>query len=365
MRALNEGRHIRRRLEARRRGCPRSDLGRPPGVRAWPVVVTCLGVAVAPSMVAGQQVDTELYGNFRYSANAAADGSTSWAAMANNASRLGVRGSVEGGGLTARMDLQTGVDVDGGADGAFTQRYYFVELSGGFGAVAVGRRSTTYKMAGLRLDPFYDTSTISVAGTVPAGGLFAGASFGLSNLTNGFADATVEYTTPQVGGLSVNAAAQVDPASDHDLSAGLVFRRAGVEFGFQHYEARGTRWAQTAGVDAAQRIHASYGNGGRWTLGGSAERVTADAGGENRYLYAVGTMRVVPSVTLVAAAGDVGGEGGLAPVAGTGIHAGVFLDLLPQVRLHALYSHLEADSGPAIRNAALGLSYGFTLAGDR
>lgn len=66
--------------------------------------------------------------------------------------------------------------------------------------MTVGRHSTAYKMAGLRLDPFYDTSTLSAGGGAPSTGLFAGASFGLSNLTNGFANRTVAYTSPSIGG---------------------------------------------------------------------------------------------------------------------------------------------------------------------
>ncbi|MEX2584642.1 MAG: porin [Gemmatimonadota bacterium] len=317
--------------------------------------------SLTPGVLGAQQASGELYGDFRYSFNGSDDGALRRSATANNASRLGYRGGLEGETISVLVDLQTGVNLDGGSPGgALTQRYYFVELRGGFGALALGRRSTAYKSAGQRLDPFYDASTVATSGAVPAGGLYAGGSFGLSNLTNGFADRTLAYTTPSVGGLVANAAVQIDPDDDDDLSAGVTFRHSAVELGVQHYAVGGNSWTQTAGVDAAQRGYASVSQG-NWSLGVSGERVTAVTGGENHFLYASSTLPVLPATTLVASLGWVTGDGDAQPVTGRGVHAGLYYDLLPQTRLHALYSYVDAENRAGKSNAAFGLTYGFSL----
>lgn len=314
------------------------------------------------SAAAAQEASTELYGDFRYSYNHADAGDTTRWASANNASRLGVRGEVSGGGVTAFADLQTGVNIDAEGGGAFTQRYYLAGVRSSFGTLTLGRHSTAYKMAGLRLDPFYDTSTLSAGGGVPVTGLFAGASFGLSNLTNGWAERTVAYTSPAFRGITANAAAYLDTDSDHDYGLGLGYRAHGFDAGVQYHDAGGGRtWPPTADIDHALRGHAEYSRGDVWSLGASYERLEARTGDRQDFLYAVGTLTVSPGLLLAGAVGHVGEEGAVQPVSGTGYHAGVLYTLFPQVRVHALYSGLDADAGPSRGNLALGLSYQFSI----
>lgn len=312
---------------------------------------------------AAQEVSTELYGNFRYSYNRAGAGDTTHWASANNASRLGVRGEVSGGSLTAFVDLQTGVRVDAEGDGgAFTQRHFLAGVRGPFGTLTLGRHSPAYKMAGLRLDPFYDTSTLSTGGGVPNTGLFAGASFGLSNLTNGWADRTVAYTSPALRGVTANAAVYVDTDSDHDYGVGLTYRAHDFEAGVQYHDAAGGRtWAPTWNTDQAMRAHAAYSRAGVWSLGASYERLEARAGDRQDFLYGVGTFNVSPQLLLVGAVGSVEEGDAVQPVSGTGFHAGVFYALLPQARVHALYSRVDVDAGPGRGNLAVGLTYQFSI----
>lgn len=314
----------------------------------------------SPAVVA-QEVTTELYGDFRYSYNRADAGdSTHWAG-ANNASRLGVRAEVAGRSLTVFADLQTGVNVEGEAEGgAFTQRYYLAGVRGAGGTLTFGRHSTPYKMAGLRLDPFYDTSTLSAGGAVPSAGLFAGASFGLSNLTNGWADRTLAYTSPAFRGFTVNAALYLDTASDHDYGLGLRYQGYGLDGGLQYHDVGGGRtWVPTDGIGDALRGHASYEREG-WSVGASYERIDSDGGGPQSFLFAAATLDATRELTLAAAVGHVE-DGAVQPVTGTGFHAGVFYAVHPQARLHALYSRLDPDLGPDRGNLALGLTYHFAL----
>lgn len=316
--------------------------------------------AWAPSAGA-QEKSPEIYGDFRYSYNRADAGDTTRWASANNASRLGIRGEVSRGGLAVFTDLQVGVNVDvEGAGGPFTQRYYLAGVRGSYGTLTVGRHSTAYKVVGLRLDPFFDTSTLSAGGGVPSTGLFAGASFGLSNLTNGWADRTVAYVSPTLRGVTANAAAYLDTDSDHDYAAGIDYRARGFEVGAQYHDANGRSWPQTAGIDHAVRGHAAYSRANAWSVGGSFERLEARTGGHQDFLYASGTFNLNPRLLLAAALGHVE-EGAVQPVTGTGYHVGVFYTLLPQARLHALYSRVTTDLGPSRANMALGLTYQFSI----
>lgn len=323
-----------------------------------------LGVALTvawSSTVVAQEVATELYGDFRYSYNYADAGdSTHWAG-ANNASRLGLRAEVAGNALTVFADLQTGLNVEAEGGGAFTQRYYLAGVRGAFGTATLGRHSTAYKMAGLRLDPFYDTSTLSAGGAVPFSGLFAGASFGHSNLTNGWTDRTLAYTSPVFRGFTANAAAYLDTESDHDYGLGLGYRSHGLAGGLQYHDVGGGRtWAQAAGIENALRGHAAYGREG-WSVGASYEHVSANGGDAQEFLFAAATVEASPELTLAAAVAHVG-NGAAQPVEGTGFHAGLFYALYPEARVHALYSWLDPESGPDRGTLALGLTYHFVLA---
>lgn len=326
-------------------------------------ITFALLLASLPSGVAAQEVTTELYGDFRYSYNYADAGdSTHWAAV-NNASRLGVRSEVAVGRVAAFADLQTGVTIDAeGGGAAFTQRYYLAGVRGPFGTLTVGRHSPAYKAAGARLDPFYDTSTLGATGGVPQSGLFAGASFGLSGLTNGWADRTIAYTSPSVHGFSANAAAYLDRDSDHDAAFGLTYRARGFEAGAQfHDSGSGESWVPSGGIDDAARVHLSYSRPEAWSLGGSFERVDSALDGTQDFLYVAGTAYIDRRLMLAAAVGRVG-SGPWQTLTGTGWHAGAFYTLVPRAGVHALYSRVDVDDAPSRGNLAVGLTYRFSIA---
>lgn len=338
----------------------RRSHSRPAAHTTLPGVVILLAVALLlPLGLAGQDASTELYGDFRYSySRVSAADSTYWAGV-NNASRLGVRSEVGAGPLVVFADLQAGAGVDGGG-AAFTQRYYLAGIRGEFGALTVGRHSPAYKMAGLRLDPFYDSSTLGSTGGVPSAGVFAGASFGLSSLTNGWADRTVAWTSPVFGGFTANAATYVDPDSDHDYGLGVAYQADGLGVGVQYHDVgAGQGWAQSAGIDHAIRSHASLARES-WSVGASHERVSAADGDDQTFVLARATVDATPELMLAAALGHVG-DGSIQTAVGTGYHLGVFYRLLPQARVHLLYSSLDADGDPSRGSLAVGLTYGFSL----
>lgn len=317
---------------------------------------------LAPVSLAAQDLDAELYGNLRYSYNRAdAGGDARWAS-ANNASRLGVRGEVAGEAVSAFFHLETGVSVDSDPEGrGLTQRFFYGGLRGDFGTVTVGRHTTAYKAAGLGADPFYDTSTISAAGGVPATGVFAGATFGLSNLTNGFADRAVTYTSPELAGLTGNAAMYLDPDSNHDYGLGLRYQRHGIDAGLQFHTSRSDEnWAQAVPADDAVRLHGTYRGADRWTASVSYEHVTSAEGRGQDYLYAAGTVDLTPALTVAASVGDVS-SGDVSPVAGTGVNAGLWYAVFSSTRVYGLYSRLEREQGERRQLLSVGLTQEFSL----
>lgn len=326
-------------------------------------ILLCVMMLVAAGAAHAQPGGAELYGDFRYAYSRADAGEARYWTSANNASRLGVRGDVGEGDLVAFFDLQVGVNIDAEVtSAAFTQRYYLAGVRGPVGSLSIGRQSPAYKMAGLRLDPFYDTSTLSTGGGVPVSGLFAGASFGLSPLTNGFADRTIAYSTPSLAGLVGNAALHFAPGSERQVGVGLGYRGYGLDIGAQYHEVDGvSMWPQAAGIHNAVRVHAAYSRTGVGSLGVSYEGVAAVAGPVQRFLYAAATASVTDRLMLAGAIGNVGESAAVQEVTGTAYHAGAFVALFPQARVHMLYSHLNGDEGATRRSAALGFTYSFLL----
>lgn len=320
-----------------------------------------LAAALAPA-AAAQEVSTELYGEFRYSYNRADAGDSTYWASANNTSRIGLRGEITEAGLTAFIDMQAGVNVDAEDAGtAFTQRYYLAGVRGGFGTITVGRHSTAYKVPGVRLDPFYDTSTLSAGGGVPVTGAFGGATFGLSPLSNGWSQRALAYNSPSFAGVSANAAIYVDPDSDHDYAVGLGYLADGFDAGVQYHNADGARnWTQIGVVDHALRGHVAYTRPGEWSLGATYERLEAVIGDRQDYLYAAGTWNVVPRVRLAGSLGHVS-EGAVQPLSGLGYQGGIFVTLVPGAEVHALYSRADLDAVDDRANLALGLTYAFRV----
>jgi predicted porin len=72
-------------------------------------------------------------------------------------SKIGLKGSEDlGGGMKAVWQVESTIDVDGGASRTFGTRNTYVGLSGGFGTVLAGRHDTPEKMSTGALDLFAD-----------------------------------------------------------------------------------------------------------------------------------------------------------------------------------------------------------------
>jgi predicted porin len=139
-------------------------------------------------------------------------------------SRLGFKGSENlGGGIKASFVLENGFNADTGAagqGGLLFGRQSYVGLSGGFGALTLGRQYSPYYKALRDVgDPF---GAVNLAGR--AGNIMA---------TNTRVDNTVEYVTPNTAGLQADLAYVAgetagDSAASRALSGALAYARGSL-----------------------------------------------------------------------------------------------------------------------------------------
>ncbi len=152
------------------------------------------------------QSETTLFGHAHLSvdvleADGAADQEDGALAMANNSSRIGIKGSHKfSDSLKGIYHMEWGVGLDGEKD--LNQRNRTVGLKGGFGTVMIGRSDTPMKIIGRKADLFWSTQL--------------GQNRTLTNVKdggNGF-DARfnnfIGYISPKVGPLHIHAAYVTD-----------------------------------------------------------------------------------------------------------------------------------------------------------
>ncbi len=152
-------------------------------------------------------------------------------------SRWGLKGSEDlGDGLKANFDLQSGINVDDGSSGQgglLFGRRATIGLSGGFGAVDLGRRDT----------PLFDV----LAAVEPSGN---GNNFGmndmLTNATRGYArriNNQIRYETPNLSGFKgavmyglgeANTVNGTDKSLNNVLGIGLTYSNGPLYLGYAY-----------------------------------------------------------------------------------------------------------------------------------
>lgn len=181
-----------------------------------------LAVAGALAASAAAQAETTLYGSARIGVTyTQPDGpgtdKSNWD-VANEVSRLGVKGSEDlGGGLKAIYQYEFGVNIDGNGASPFNTRLSSVGLTGGFGTVVLGRVwSAPYLYVGSLTDVFNSSSSgrNSTTATNATGGSGSMGwdrlnAYALGNGGAGSGDRipdVVAYITPNFSGFSAAAA---------------------------------------------------------------------------------------------------------------------------------------------------------------
>jgi len=307
---------------------------------------TVLAVALSALFAGSAMADPKVYGNFRASMNFGdlntADNGLS---VVNNASRLGVKGSSGTDSLKGIYHIQMGANNDDNKPTALSQRFYFAGLKGGFGKVIYGRLSTPYKMAGVKQDPFYDTS---------AGSGNGGSNYGYSGLNNGFSPNTIAFYSSKIAGMiSVHGSLSIDDSKndDHDIGFGAEFSnkmlKAGVSVLTIGDTAAATDTAvvaKGAGVDTAIRVYGSTKLSGI-TVGASFETVDTGATNSRNYLHVNGSFKVSSAMKVAASFGSVtdGKTGTGFDATGAGFSVGAFYNVLPKTRLSAIFTSVDYD----------------------
>lgn len=283
----------------------------------------------------------------------------------NNASSIGLFGSAQEGGIRAFVNYERGFDRFNNTSTNTEDRDFVREFFGGvthadYGTVTLGRQSTAYKRSGVRIDPFYDTSLTGINER------FAneGASFGLSNLTNGFTSNTLAYASPAFGNWSGNVAvyandngsAQGD--NDNDFGIGGTYEDidAGYHVGAQYLDVNGNVvFGFPVPGGQALRVSGGYGQN-NWSLGASAEIVDIDAGDKRKYLFVSGTYQWNADLQLAAAVGSTKDT----PFDGEAITLGAFYEVFKNFNTYAglKFAMLDPDDTMTI---ATGLRYSFEV----
>jgi len=330
----------------------------------------------APVVGIGDSQNT-VYGDFRLSLtnvddDAPAAGDDTFRIDSNN-SRIGFKGWVGSDTLKAVYVFEYGTDANDEGNNDFDSRYSFAGFKGKFGSIIYGRTSTPYKMACLKMDPFYDTPSV---GPRTGGGVdFAGATYGCSDLTNSWTSDTIAYSSPDYKGATLNIATYVDDsdADKHDYNAGVQWTNSVVIAGVQYLYHHGNDGIANAGNPFvfngedgdAVRLYGSYKGkheGKDWMVGLSVEHLDPDGDqDETNHMYLVGTYQLKMKLKLAASYGNV--DDGITE--GAGFNLGAFYEILPKTQIYGVFSNYNADSDvdDDRQTFALGVSHKFASGG--
>jgi len=319
-------------------------------------------VAAAIVIPASAFAGTSLYGDLRWSvADKDDDGAgINDTQYVNNNTRIGLKGSYDGGnGMSAFFHTQIGLNSQDNSafnSQAFTNRFAFAGIKGGFGKVMYGTVSSAYKMAGLKIDPFYDTSAI----TANMGTGNGGASHGFSSYNNGFINNTIAYVTPKMSGFSANVyffgEDNNSKGSDDHINYGISYAGMGAKATVQFID--------TGSDDAdAVRFVASY-KMSALNLGVSFEQLDNQNGAGNDQDNIVLSARydINPKLQLAATWGDQDADGGDLASDGSAFNLGVFYKLFDKTQIRLTCGDADSDlAGNDASVISLGVSQKFSM----
>ena len=196
-----------------------------------------LSVTAALSGSAFAQTNVTIYGvadaGLAYSDNGAPNNSKTLGLNSGlqSGSRIGFKGTEDlGGGLKAIFTLENGFSIDSGTlgqGGRLFGRQAFVGLSGGFGAVKLGRQYNPIRKSLESIDPF----AFGLAGNI-------------SNLFDAHgerADNTINYSTPNMGGFSGQLAFSLgeiagSTSAGRQLGLSAEYAAGPVKVAFAHHD---------------------------------------------------------------------------------------------------------------------------------
>lgn len=324
-------------------------------------------------------------------------GNPSDTALNNNGSYYGFKGSAEQGGIVVFGAYEKWLDSDGSLGLGDLVRQGYAGVKTAYGSLQFGTFGTAYMESGRKLDPFYATGAAGIGN--PATGflgikLSGGQSHGMSSLTadqpaailltplvGGFVRNQVQYTTPSIMGLTVNAGVAFDevPGSNmDDYSAGLEYNGMGITAGVQYLDSNGDNGSGVSNFglgrrDEAYRVYGAY-NQQRWGANVSAERIDSNTPFQPNadYLMVSGWYGVMEGTRVAASYGMENEAADLftgTSEEGTSFRVGLFYDVLDNFTTHVAYRNFNAKSSdfwgtsPDDQVVELGASFKFELSG--
>lgn len=271
----------------------------------------------------------------------------------NNASNFRLTAAAQDVGIRAFIAYERGASNDrstteGGA--SEDVREFFGGVSGAWGTLLYGRKATEYRIAGERLDPFYNTSVSGFNGQFAS----EGGGYGLSNLTNGYVPNTIAGRTPTLWGFTANGAVYVSDqdtttGDKPDYGAGLGYVNSdwlGFDAGLQVLQINNTvPVVSTApGPAMAWRAHASLG-ANLWAAGLSYELLDVDAEADPRhYLFVSGSYQLLEALRLAASYGRVDNTRDDTGFNGNGGTLGGFYDVTKNLSVYAAARYVALDN---------------------
>ena len=225
--------------------------------------VTMYGVVdIAYAKVTG--ADTQMYGSSTYN---------------NGTSRWGLRGTEDlGGGMKASFNLESPLDPETGASNLNFSRAANVTLSGGFGAVKLGR-TTTPSFNGIAVWEVTGTANYSAVNS----------QFGYGGL-NSRHNAEISYTSPSFGGLqfTLGHIVEGDNAGIAKTDLNVIYRSGPL--------AAALTYNKLDNTDANISLGAAY-NFGAFSLHGSLQDATGAKKGKG---FSLGGKLPVGAWTFIA-----------------------------------------------------------------
>jgi predicted porin len=308
-----------------------------------------------------------LFGNFRGSFNAVDDpicaGKCSedtntdqnGLSFRNNASILGLRGSVTQNDLTGYFKyIMRAHNDEIFDDGSTSTIIYTAGFRGIIGDISYGIGSTPFKVSGMKLDPFWDTSG-SARG-------FDGPSIGLSNLTWGFSKNMLQWNSYQMfDKVKLEAAIIVDDtnADKHDINIGASYSNNDISFGVQYIQLDDSKaTAKSPGAGYGSRLWGSY-KQEVWDVSFSAEDIALDDREDQRHYFVSSNIHLSKKIKLTLSYGisDIVDDIALD---GSGGSVGVFYDILPKTNVYALFNKISRDQSENRRVFSIGVVHKFS-----
>jgi len=265
-----------------------------------------------------------IYGKINASLQSASEGDESTTELVSNASRIGVKGSIElDNGMEAiyQAEYETFVDDGEKADNeTFSQRNIFFGIKGDFGLVKAGKFDTPLKTAQKKVDLFND-----LEGDIK----------NLLTVHDNRSDNIVSYTTPSLGAVKGTVAyvAKEDENVDDGVSVLVNYEQDGL-----YLAAAFDQNVEAEDVDVL-RLVAQY-NLDNLQLGAIYETTDSDALAEDVDVVFFSVKYKIDKFALKAQYGQTDFQ-----LDGESLSLGVDYKLAKKVKLFTYYTQLESDSG--------------------